>query len=96
MLSSDTKSLLSHGNNGHELSYAVELGMTPLQAIESATAIAPETLGGLAPKSGQLKPGYDADFIAIAHNPLQDIRVLANPDNVTHVWKGGKLYKSPK
>lgn len=96
MLSSDPKSALSHGNNGHELSYAVELGMTPLRAIESATAIAPETLGGLAPKSGQLKAGYDADFIAVACNPLQDIGILANPDNVTHVWKGGKLFKSPK
>lgn len=95
MLSSDPKSRLSHGHNGYELTYAVELGMTPLQAIESATAIAPETLGGLAPKSGQLKAGYDADFIAVCCNPLQDIKVLANPDNVTHVWKGGKLFKKP-
>ncbi len=95
MTSSDRKSLMSHGNNGHELTYAVELGMTPLQAIESATAIPPETLGGLAPKSGQLKAGYDADFIAVRCNPLHDIKVLANPENVTHVWKGGKLFKKP-
>lgn len=93
MLSSNRSSALSHGNNGRELAYAVECGMTPLQAIESATAISPETLGGLAPKSGQLKVGYDADFIAVCRSPLQDIKVLANPANVTHVWKGGKLYK---
>ncbi|KAG5992568.1 hypothetical protein E4U43_003728 [Claviceps pusilla] len=91
--SSDRRSGLSHGKNAHELVYAVELGMTPLQAIESATAIAPETLGALAPLSGQLKMGFDADIIAIRKNPLEDIKVLAEADNITHVWKGGKLYK---
>ncbi|KAG5983365.1 hypothetical protein E4U55_000103 [Claviceps digitariae] len=91
--SSDRKSRLSHGKNAHELVYAVELGMTPLQAIESATAIAPETLGGLAPLSGQLKEGFDADLIGVGKNPLEDIRVLTETDNITHVWKGGKLYK---
>ncbi|KAG6007537.1 hypothetical protein E4U21_005838 [Claviceps maximensis] len=91
--SSDRKSRLSHGRNAHELVYAVELGMTPLQAIESATAIAPETLGCLAPLSGQLKAGFDADLIAIRENPLEDINVLTDADNITHVWKGGKLHK---
>ncbi|KAK2606114.1 hypothetical protein QQS21_003509 [Conoideocrella luteorostrata] len=91
--SSDRKSSLSHGKNAHELVYAVELGMTALQAIESATANGPETLGGLAPLSGQLKEGYDADVIAIKKNPLENIDVLTNVDNITHVWKGGKLFK---
>ncbi|EGX88798.1 amidohydrolase [Cordyceps militaris CM01] len=95
ILSSDRASALSHGNNARELAYAVELGMTPLQAIESATAIPPETLGGMAPKSGQLRAGYDADFIAVACDPLRDIKVLSDPENVTHVWKGGKLFKKP-
>lgn len=88
-------SKLSHGKNAHELVYAVEMGMTPLQAIESATAIGPETLGGLAPLSGQLKEGFDADLIAISRSPLDDIKVLTDVKNVTHVWKGGKLYKRP-
>ncbi|KAK2592309.1 hypothetical protein QQS21_009999 [Conoideocrella luteorostrata] len=91
--SSDPSSKLSHGNNAHELAYAVELGMTPLQAIESATANCPETLGGMAPLSGQLKAGYDADIIAIKANPLDDISILTDPDNITHVWKGGELFK---
>lgn len=94
MLSSDKKSPLAHGNNAKEITYAVELGMTPLQAIECATANGPETLGGMAPLSGQLKAGYDADIIAVASNPLDDIHVLTDPSNVTHVWKGGKLFKS--
>ncbi|EHK43370.1 uncharacterized protein TrAtP1_001386 [Trichoderma atroviride] len=94
MLSSARASPLSHGNNAKEITYAVELGMTPLQAIECATANGPEVLGGMAPLSGQLKAGYDADIIAVASNPLDDIRVLTDPSNVTHVWKGGKLFKS--
>lgn len=90
---SDSASPLAHGNNGTELAHAVAHGMTPLQAIECATANAPATLGPQAPKSGIVKEGYDADFIALASNPLQDIHVLKNRKNVTHVWKAGKLYK---
>lgn len=86
----------THGTNGHEFPLAVEAGMTPLQAIEAGTATAPETLGPQAPKSGQLKEGYDADFIALGENPVEDIEVLAHPDSVTHVWKGGKCFKSPE
>lgn len=83
------------GNNGRELVYAVEAGMTPLEAIEACTATSPETLGPhFAPKSGQLKEGYDADLIALSANPLDDISILSKVDNVTHVWKSGKLFKS--
>lgn len=93
---SDLGTPLSHGKNGLELWYAVEAGLTPLQAIEACTATAPETLGPQAPKSGQLKVGYDADLIALSSDPLEDIRIVAEPDNVTHVWKGGKLFKAPQ
>jgi imidazolonepropionase-like amidohydrolase len=86
----------THGMNGKELVYAVEAGLTPLQAIEACTATAPETLGDfIAPKSGQLREGYDADIIALSKNPLEDVGILTGPDHVTHVWKGGKLFKSP-
>jgi imidazolonepropionase-like amidohydrolase len=95
MLSSDARSRLCHGNNAQELLYAAEAGMTPLQVIESATANGPGTLGRMAPKSGQLRAGYDADILAVSANPLDDLAVLANPDKITHVWKGGKLYKKP-
>jgi imidazolonepropionase-like amidohydrolase len=83
------------GKNGKELFFAVEAGMTPLEAIEACTATCPETLGAhLAPKSGQLKEGYDADLIAVSANPLEDILIMAEVENITHVWKSGKLYKS--
>lgn len=84
-----------HGMNGREFPLAVKAGMTPLEAIEAGTASAPATLGPQAPKSGQLKEGYDADFIVLADNPIDDIEILADPSKVTHVWKGGKLFKSP-
>jgi imidazolonepropionase-like amidohydrolase len=73
----DESSILAHGKNGKEIYYAVKAGMTPLQAIEACTATSPETLGLLAPKSGQLKEGYDADLIALDHNPLEDIELLS-------------------
>ncbi|WQF80188.1 Putative metal-dependent hydrolase, composite domain superfamily [Colletotrichum destructivum] len=93
--SSDRTKGISHGNNAIELYWAVENGMTPLQAIEAGTANGPGVLGGMAPLSGQLKEGYDADLIAVAKNPLNDIEVLVKKENITHVWKGGRLFKSP-
>ncbi|KAG4420103.1 hypothetical protein IFR04_006762 [Cadophora malorum] len=86
----------THGRNGKELFYAVDAGMSPLQAIEAATAMGPETLGtNFAKNCGQLKEGFDADIIAVSGNPLDDIKILAESKNVTHVWKGGKIFKSP-
>ncbi|KIX09048.1 uncharacterized protein Z518_00126 [Rhinocladiella mackenziei CBS 650.93] len=92
---SRANTVLSHGQNGIELKYAVDAGMTPLQAIEAATAAGPETLGPPAPRAGQLKEGFDADFIALSSNPLDNIEILSQAKNVTHVWKGGKQFKSP-
>ncbi|KAI8155366.1 hypothetical protein KHU50_010221 [Colletotrichum sp. SAR 10_65] len=94
-LSSDHTKEMAHGNNARELYWAVKRGMTPLQAIEAGTANAPEVLGGMAPLSGQLKEGFDADLIAVTKSPLDDIKVLLNQENITHVWKGGRLFKSP-
>lgn len=85
--------VLAAGLNGNEIVYAVDAGMTPLQAIEAATANGPLTLGPQAPKSGQIREGFDADFIALRQNPLDDMSIFKNPKNVTHIWKGGKLVK---
>ena len=83
------------GTNGLELAALVKAGMTPLQAIEAATANGPTTLGPRAPKAGVLAKGYDADVIAVAADPLKDITVLGDPSRITTVWKGGRLVKSP-
>jgi len=81
------------GMNGAELVHLVTLGMTPLQAIEAATATAPLTLGPQAPRSGMLAAGYDADVITLDADPLADISVLADPARVTGVWTGGRRVK---
>jgi imidazolonepropionase-like amidohydrolase len=81
------------GRNAEELALMVDVGMTLLQAIEAATANGPDTLGPQAPRSGRLVEGYDADVICVKGDPTTDVSVLANPDNITHVWKGGTLVK---
>jgi imidazolonepropionase-like amidohydrolase len=72
-----------------EVRLLIEAGMTPLQAIEAATANGPLTLGPQAPRSGVLTDGYDADIIAFDADPLTDITVWGDPARVTHVWKSG-------
>jgi imidazolonepropionase-like amidohydrolase len=81
------------GSNGTELRHLVALGMTPLQAIEAATATAPRTLGQQAPRSGLLAEGYDADLITVDADPLADISLLAEPGHITGVWVGGRQVK---
>jgi imidazolonepropionase-like amidohydrolase len=68
--------------------------MTPLQAIEAATANGPATLGGQAPESGILAAGNDADVITLDADPLEDISILGNPERVVGVWKAGVRLKN--
>lgn len=81
------------GKNAEELGHMVDCGMTPLQAIEVATANGPATLGPQAPNTGQLVEGKDADVICVSGNPTDDVAVLADPNNITHVFKNGVRYK---
>jgi imidazolonepropionase-like amidohydrolase len=85
----------SWGRNGRELPLLVEAGLTPLDAIQAATANGPLTLGPQAPRSGQLAEGYDADLITLDGDPLADITILANPSHVAGVWKAGHRVKCP-
>ncbi len=81
------------GRNGEELALMVDSGMTPLQAIEMATANGPDTLGPQAPNTGQLVERMDADVICVSGDPSTDVSILGTPQNVTHVFKGGTRYK---
>jgi imidazolonepropionase-like amidohydrolase len=69
--------------------YLVEYGMTPMQAIRSATTVAAELLGQQA-NMGSVAAGRFADLIAVAGDPLRDIREL---ERVQWVMKGGVIYK---
>jgi imidazolonepropionase-like amidohydrolase len=81
------------GQNGAEPGHLVKLGMSPLDAIEAATATGPLTLGPQAPRSGQLAEGYDADVITLDADPVADIGVLADPDRIIEVWTRGRQVK---
>jgi imidazolonepropionase-like amidohydrolase len=83
----------SWGRNGRELPLLVAAGMTPLQAIEAATANGPLTLGPQAPPAGQLTAGLRADVLTLDADPLQDIAVLADPTHITGVWQAGRRVK---
>ena len=79
-----------HGLNAHELAVYVSLGMTPLQAIQSAT-INDADLLGWSDKVGALEAGKWADIIAVDGDPLQDITTL---QHVRFVMKGGEVVKN--
>lgn len=66
---------IPHGDNAKQFAVYVELGMTPMQAIQSATTVAAESLGWVG-DTGAVAPGYYADIIAVNGNPLEDITVL--------------------
>ncbi|MEV3873169.1 amidohydrolase family protein [Streptomyces sp. NPDC049906] len=88
---SDRDGPLSWGRHGSEFAHLVEAGLSPLEAVEAATAHGPATLGPRGPRSGRLAPGYDADLLAVDTDPLAEIAVLADPHRLTHVWKSGEL-----
>ncbi|HCF24424.1 MULTISPECIES: amidohydrolase family protein [unclassified Novosphingobium] len=74
-----------HGLQARQFRYMVKYGMTPLQAIQSATTVAAEFLGWSS-QVGSLTNGRWADMIAVKGNPLKDISEL---ERVEHVMKGG-------
>lgn len=77
-------------NEAKEFSYMVRWGMTPMQAIKSATTVAAELLD-MKGKVGEISPGAFADIVAVQGDPLKDISVL---EHVKFVMKDGKVYKN--
>jgi imidazolonepropionase-like amidohydrolase len=78
-----------HGLNAHEFPVMVSLGLTNLQAIQSATVNAADLLGW-SDRVGTLEPGKFADLIAVKGDPMADTSVL---ENVSFVMKGGEVVK---
>jgi len=80
-----------HGDNATEFAHLVDLGMTPAQAVRSATVAAADLLGR--DDLGVIAPGKRADLIAVSGSPLDDVRRLEAVDFVMHrgvVAKGGE------
>ena len=94
ILHTSTESILTRTHQSapiaEEFSREVEFGMTPMQAIQSATSRAAELLGKRG-EIGVIAPGAYADVIAVAGDPLADITVLKS---VQFVMKDGVVFQA--
>jgi len=80
----------AHGDNAQEFALLVRAGMTPLEAVQSATVGAAAHLR-ISQEAGRLAPGMPADLIAVTGDPLTDVTVL---ERVRFVMKGGVVYRA--
>jgi imidazolonepropionase-like amidohydrolase len=78
-----------HGTQAREFILMVKFGMSPLAAIQAGTLNGAKLLGWQE-KIGVLKPGYQADIVAVPGNPLEDIDAL---EKVSFVMKAGVIYR---
>jgi len=78
-----------HGQNAKQFAYMVRYGMTPMQAIQSATIRAAELLGK-EKMLGAIAPGRFADLVAVKENPLTNIKAL---EHIALVMKDGKIVR---
>jgi imidazolonepropionase-like amidohydrolase len=79
-----------HGTQAAEFSYLVKYGMTPAQAIQTATTVAAEMMGWQG-RIGVIEKGKFADIIAVSGDPLKDITEL---ERVRFVMKGGQVIRN--
>jgi imidazolonepropionase-like amidohydrolase len=84
-----------HGTYGRELTHLVKLvGYKPMEALVAATKLGSEAMR-MQDKIGTLEAGKLADLIVVDGNPLEDISILEDRKNVTHVMKGGQFFRRP-
>jgi imidazolonepropionase-like amidohydrolase len=79
-----------HGEEAVEFATMVEYGMTPLQAIRSATSVGAENIGWR-DRVGAIEKGKYADFVAVSGNPANDVTEL---QRVKFVMKGGQVFRN--
>jgi imidazolonepropionase-like amidohydrolase len=79
-----------HGEEGVEFKMMVEYGMTPLQAIRSATSVGAANIGW-ADRVGSLEKGMLADIVGVSGDPSKDVTEL---ERVKFVMKGGQVFRN--
>lgn len=79
-----------HGTNAREIEFLVRAGLTPMEAIKAATGTAARILGK-AGSVGALAPGAFADLVVVDGDPLEDVRMLADPQRIRLVMLEGRL-----
>jgi imidazolonepropionase-like amidohydrolase len=82
-----------HGENAKELAMCVELGMSPMEAIVSATKTASYAIG-MEDEIGTIEKGKLADIIIVNGDPLQNISILCEENKIEVVMKDGKIVKT--
>ena len=83
--------VIPHGHNLEELTHLVDIGMSPEEAIASGTIRAAEFLGQN--NLGLVKENYAADLILVNSNPLDDVSLLSNNENILKVFQDGEILK---
>jgi len=79
-----------HGTQAAEFAYLVKYGMTPAQAIQTATTVAADMMGWQ-DRIGSIEKGKFADIVAVAGDPLKDITEL---ERIKFVMKGGQVIRN--
>ncbi|HUR10857.1 MAG TPA: amidohydrolase family protein [Flavitalea sp.] len=82
--------VFTHGNNALEMELMVEYGMNPLQVLQSATSVNARQFG-YGEQLGSIRKGLLADIIAVAGDPIQDIKLIRK---VMFVMKDGVIIKN--
>lgn len=84
-----------NGTNARDIEHFVKLiGMSPMEAIVSATSFGGEIMG-LGGELGQVAEGYLADLLLVDGDPLMDVSILQDKDNLLMIMKDGVVYKYP-
>lgn len=81
-----------HGENARQFAYMVANGMTPMQAIQSATINSAEMMGR-ADDIGSVRPGRRADLVAVRGDPLAEVNLLYT--DLIGVMKDGRMVRAP-
>jgi imidazolonepropionase-like amidohydrolase len=82
--------IFPHGKNARQFRHMVKWGLTPMEAIQSATTSAAELLGWK-DRLGSITEGKLADIVAVSGDPLSDVAVL---EDVGFVMKGGEVVRN--
>lgn len=91
-MGSDTFRVLKHGDNACELEWMVKAGMSPMEALVSATKVSAEALG-IEELVGSIETDKFADLLVVDPNPLEDISVLRDRSNIKMVMKDGEVIR---
>jgi imidazolonepropionase-like amidohydrolase len=81
---------VEHGGNAIEMEMFVKYGMSEMDAIAAATSI-PARILGMSDRLGMIQAGKQADMVVVKKDPLKDIRVLQEQENIALVIKHGEV-----